>query len=172
MKRWLFLLPAGMLVLTGCSTAAMKGTPFYTGEYPVREGPAADRVNLWPLAYYRAPALSVLWPVMDFSLGHKPSECRSALLAQRSLAYRQRTRHLVSDLELGVGRRRLLAGNPLAVLYEPEKFPITIMESVAAVRDRRTFCKKLPLPLLRLAVRPFLYRSQRVGPYGSSSVCV
>ncbi len=45
----------------------MKGTPFYTGEYKTREGPASDRVNLWPLAYYRAPALSVLWPIGEFS---------------------------------------------------------------------------------------------------------
>ena len=45
----------------------MKGTPFYSGEYDKREGPASDRVNLWPLAYYRAPALSVLWPLGEFS---------------------------------------------------------------------------------------------------------
>lgn len=48
----------------------MKGTPFYTGEYEVREGPAADRVNLWPILYYRDPALSVLWPIMEFSPDH------------------------------------------------------------------------------------------------------
>ena len=45
----------------------MKGTPFYTGEHVTREGPVEDRVNLWPLAYYRAPALSVLWPIGEFS---------------------------------------------------------------------------------------------------------
>lgn len=45
----------------------MKGTPFYTGEYKTREGPASDRVNLWPIAYYRNPALSVLWPIGEFS---------------------------------------------------------------------------------------------------------
>lgn len=68
MKHWFFLLPImAILLLTGCSTSSMKGTPFYTGEYAVREGPAADRVNLWPLAYYRNPALSVLWPIMEFS---------------------------------------------------------------------------------------------------------
>ena len=61
------ILPA---LLTGCSTTSMKGTPFYTGEYRDSEGPAADRVNLWPLMYYRDPALSVLWPLMEFSPDH------------------------------------------------------------------------------------------------------
>ena len=55
------------ILFCGCSTTAMKGTPFYTGEYDKREGPAPDRVNLWPLAYYRDPALSILWPIGEFS---------------------------------------------------------------------------------------------------------
>ncbi|MEN7973049.1 MAG: hypothetical protein ABFR47_04360 [Verrucomicrobiota bacterium] len=66
----LFGLFAGVLVVAGCATTSMKGTPFYTGEYEVREGSASDRVNLWPLAYYRDPALSVLWPFMEFSPDH------------------------------------------------------------------------------------------------------
>ena len=48
----------------------MKGTPFYTGEYEAREGPDVDRVNIWPILYYRDPALSVLWPLMEFSPDH------------------------------------------------------------------------------------------------------
>ncbi len=71
MKRWALLLSFGVLLLGGCSTTSMKGTPFYTGEYEQREGPAADRVNLWPLLYYRDPALSVLWPLMEFSPEHQ-----------------------------------------------------------------------------------------------------
>ena len=55
------------ILFCGCSTTAMKGTPFYTGEYAKREGPASDRVNLWPLAYYRDPALSILWPIGEFA---------------------------------------------------------------------------------------------------------
>ncbi|VGO19857.1 hypothetical protein [Pontiella sulfatireligans] len=70
MSRWMFLGLAGLTLLTGCSTTSMKGTPFYTGEYAEREGPAADRVNVWPLLYYRDPALSVLWPLMEFSPDH------------------------------------------------------------------------------------------------------
>ena len=66
MKRLLPLLLLAVLA-TGCRTTAMKGTPFYTGEHATREGPASDRVNLWPIAYYRAPALSVLWPIGEFS---------------------------------------------------------------------------------------------------------
>jgi hypothetical protein len=97
MKRWLFLLSAGALLLAGCSTSSMKGTPFYTGEYAVREGPAADRVNLWPLAYYRDPALSVLWPIMEFS----PEQ-----LAVRPVysVYDRNTEHSVHNVFWPVGR--------------------------------------------------------------------
>lgn len=51
----------------GCSTTAMKGTPFWSGEYGERERAASDRVNLWPVAYWRDPALSVLWPLGEFA---------------------------------------------------------------------------------------------------------
>jgi len=98
MKHWFFLLPIVMfLLLAGCSTSSMKGTPFYTGEYAVREGPAADRVNLWPLAYYRNPALSVLWPIMEFS----PEQ-----LAVRPVysVYDRNTEHPVYNVLWPVGR--------------------------------------------------------------------
>lgn len=49
----------------GCATSAMKGTPFYTGEYKDRKGIPEDRVNMWPLVYYSDPALSVLWPFIE-----------------------------------------------------------------------------------------------------------
>jgi hypothetical protein len=48
----------------------MKGTPFYTGEYSTRRGPAEDRVNLWPAFYYRQPAMSVLWPIGEKTDDH------------------------------------------------------------------------------------------------------
>lgn len=60
----------GALLLTGCSSPSMKGTPFYSGEDIRREGPAPDRVNLWPVMYYRAPALSVLWPIAEKTDDH------------------------------------------------------------------------------------------------------
>lgn len=64
------LLGIAALLATGCASPQMKGTPFYTGEYSVREGPPDDRVNLWPLMYYRDPALSVLWPFVEVTDDH------------------------------------------------------------------------------------------------------
>jgi len=55
---------------SGCAHTAMKGTPFYTGEWEERIGPVEDRVALWPLVYYRAPALSVLWPIFEMTPDH------------------------------------------------------------------------------------------------------
>lgn len=66
----LFPLFAASLFTTGCASTQMKGTPFYTGEYAGPRGPAEDRVNIWPLLYYRSPALSVLWPLIDVSDEH------------------------------------------------------------------------------------------------------
>ncbi len=54
-------------LVSGCASPRMKGTPFYTGEYRVRTGAPTERVNLWPLVYYRAPTLSVLWPFIEHS---------------------------------------------------------------------------------------------------------
>ncbi len=61
---------AAAALLGGCKTSAMKGTPFFTGEYTTRVGAAEDRINLWPLLYYRDPALSVLWPIGEYSDEH------------------------------------------------------------------------------------------------------
>ena len=59
-----------VLALAGCSTPQMKSTPFYSGGDTVYTGKAEDRVNLWPLAYYREPALSVLWPMFSVTDDH------------------------------------------------------------------------------------------------------
>ena len=64
------LLVGAVVVAAGCSSPHMKATPFYTGEYRKAEGPPGDRVNLWPIAYYRKPALSVLWPFAEFTDDH------------------------------------------------------------------------------------------------------
>jgi hypothetical protein len=62
---------AALLLLGGCSTREMKGSPFYTGEYAVNvPGAEMRRVNLWPLAYYREPALSLAWPVFEHTEEH------------------------------------------------------------------------------------------------------
>jgi hypothetical protein len=59
-----------LMAASGCRTTAMKGTPFFSGEYGKRQGPVEDRVNLWPLMYYRDPALSVAWPFIEWTDDH------------------------------------------------------------------------------------------------------
>ena len=60
----------GLLLLSGCATNAMKGTPFYSGDYDIREGAAEERVNIWPLFYHRSPATSILWPIGEWTDDH------------------------------------------------------------------------------------------------------
>lgn len=67
MARGLAGAALAVLAACGCSTTAMKGTPFFTGEYARRTGPVENRVNLWPLLYYREPALSLLWPFGEYT---------------------------------------------------------------------------------------------------------
>ena len=69
MKR---LIPIVLLVATvaGCATSQMKSTPFYSGSERVYTGRPEDRVNLWPIGYYREPALSVLWPLFSLTDDH------------------------------------------------------------------------------------------------------
>ena len=61
---------AALSALAGCAAPEMKGTPFYSGEYEKREGPPEDRIPMWPLLYYRDPALSVLWPIIELTEEH------------------------------------------------------------------------------------------------------
>ena len=57
---------AGVALTTGCMSEGMRGTTIYTDEYG-RGGHAHERLNLWPLVYYRSPALSAMWPVFEKS---------------------------------------------------------------------------------------------------------
>ena len=71
MKKQMFALASGTLAfLTGCTTAQMMSTPFYEGHDVTYTGRSEDRVNLWPLAYWREPVGSVLWPMLSFSDDH------------------------------------------------------------------------------------------------------
>ena len=72
MKKQLMLaaVASTLAVLTGCKTEQMKSTPFYEGHDVVYTGNPEDRVNLWPLAYWREPVGSVLWPMLSFSDDH------------------------------------------------------------------------------------------------------
>ena len=63
-------LAAGVTLLAGCKTEQMKSTPFYEGHDVTYAGAPEDRVNLWPLAYWREPVGSVLWPMLSFSDDH------------------------------------------------------------------------------------------------------
>ncbi len=63
-------LALGALALAGCKTQQMKTTPFYEGHDVTYTGAPEERVNLWPLAYWREPVGSVLWPMLSFSDDH------------------------------------------------------------------------------------------------------
>ncbi len=60
------LVVSAALLSGGCKSTYAKGTPFYTG--PVVTG--GERANLWPLAYYQDPNLSVLWPMFERTPDH------------------------------------------------------------------------------------------------------
>ena len=64
------LFPIVLLAAAGCATSSMKSTPFYSGSERVYTGRVEDRVNLWPFAYYREPALSVAWPIYSQTDDH------------------------------------------------------------------------------------------------------
>ena len=82
--RWAAVAAAAVVAagLAGCTTAQRKTTPFYSqassSPKPEKAGTAAkseaeravDRVNLWPVAYWRKPVGSVLWPLLTFSEDH------------------------------------------------------------------------------------------------------
>lgn len=67
MKFEKILLAGALAACAGCATKEMKSTPFYTGSEVTYTGRVEDRVNLWPLAYYREPVGSIAWPVLSFS---------------------------------------------------------------------------------------------------------
>ena len=61
---------AALSLLGGCASSQMKSTPFYSGLERVYTEKPEDRVNLWPIGYYREPALSVLWPLFSLTDDH------------------------------------------------------------------------------------------------------
>ena len=64
------LMALGLLGLAGCATKEMESTPFYTGNGVSLAGPVEERVNVWPVVYWREPVGSVVWPVVSFSDTH------------------------------------------------------------------------------------------------------
>ena len=59
-----------LALFAGCVTKEMKSTPFYEGTDVTYTGNPEDRVNVWPVAYWREPVGSVLWPLTSFSDDH------------------------------------------------------------------------------------------------------
>ncbi len=59
----LLILALSLALAAGCSRHTLKATPIWDLEYHEARGPAEDRVNLWPLFYWRDPALAILWPL-------------------------------------------------------------------------------------------------------------
>ena len=58
------------VALVGCKTKEFSSTPFYTGDEVKYTGRVEDRINVWPVAYWREPVCSVLWPLVSFSDDH------------------------------------------------------------------------------------------------------
>ena len=59
-----------MAIVTGCKMKEFSSTPFYSGNEVKFTGNVEDRVNLWPLAYWREPVGSVAWPLVSFGNDH------------------------------------------------------------------------------------------------------
>ena len=70
MTKKMTMVAASLLLLAGCATKEMKSTPFYEGNDVAYTGRPEDRVNAWPIAYWREPVGSVLWPLTSFSDDH------------------------------------------------------------------------------------------------------
>ena len=54
----------------GCAMKEFSSTPFYEGNAVKYAGDVEDRVNLWPVAYWREPVGSVVWPLISFGDDH------------------------------------------------------------------------------------------------------
>ena len=60
----------GLLVLGGCAMKEFSSTPLYSGSEVKFTGAVEDRVNLWPLAYWREPVGSIVWPLISWGDDH------------------------------------------------------------------------------------------------------
>lgn len=63
-------LVSSLALAAGCLTEAFSSTPFYTGGEVKFSAAAEDRVNAWPVAYWREPVGSVAWPLVSWGDGH------------------------------------------------------------------------------------------------------
>ena len=66
----IFIAILGIGLLSGCKMKEFSSTPFYEGNTVKYTGAVEDRVNLWPVAYWREPVGSVAWPLLSFGNDH------------------------------------------------------------------------------------------------------
>ncbi|MBO7655992.1 MAG: hypothetical protein J6U40_13830 [Kiritimatiellae bacterium] len=69
-KAALLVGPGVTSAMTAGAGSLIETTPFYEGDTSVYTGRIEDRVNLWPLVYYREPMFSALWPLVSVSHDH------------------------------------------------------------------------------------------------------
>ena len=60
----------GLMLLGGCKMKEFSSSPFYEGNEVKFTGAVEDRVNLWPVAYYREPVGSLAWPLFSWGDDH------------------------------------------------------------------------------------------------------
>ena len=60
----------GVMMLGGCKMKEFSSSPFYEGNEVKFTGAVEDRVNLWPVAYYREPVGSLAWPLISWGDDH------------------------------------------------------------------------------------------------------
>ena len=60
----------GAALLGGCKMKEFSSTPLYSGSEVKFTGAVEDRVNLWPLAYWREPVGSIAWPLVSWGDDH------------------------------------------------------------------------------------------------------
>ena len=58
------------MLLGGCKMKEFSSSPFYEGNEVKFTGAVEDRVNLWPLAYWREPVGSIVWPLISWGDDH------------------------------------------------------------------------------------------------------
>ena len=69
MKKTIMAL-VGAALLGGCAMKEFSSSPLYSGNEVKFTGAVEDRVNLWPLAYWRAPVGSLAWPLISWGDDH------------------------------------------------------------------------------------------------------
>ena len=60
----------GIMLMGGCKMKEFSSSPFYEGNEVKFTGAVEDRVNLWPVAYYREPVGSLAWPLISWGDDH------------------------------------------------------------------------------------------------------